>query len=73
MAQTLSVNLNDIVRIDRMSATLEVRRNVILRELERHRTTSGQNLSRAAPESRRLDSKLIETKPPTRIPAASRI
>ena len=44
MAQTLSFKLDDIDRIDRMIATAEGRRNAILREVDRHRTTWGQNV-----------------------------
>jgi hypothetical protein len=38
MAHALSLKLNDTERIDRMIATAEVRRNAILREVDRHRT-----------------------------------
>jgi hypothetical protein len=47
MAQTLSVVLNDIERIDRMIAVSEVRRSAILREIDRHREALGQRLRRA--------------------------
>jgi len=63
MAQTLSVKLNDIERIDRMIATAEGRRNAILRELDRHRTTWGQNLPRAVQQIEATEIKVIETKP----------
>jgi hypothetical protein len=63
MAQTLSVNLDDVERIDRMIATAEVRRNAILRELERHRTTWGQALRRAAQQVEEDEFKLIEAQP----------
>jgi hypothetical protein len=46
MAQTLSLKLDDIERIDRMIATAEVRRNVILREIDRHQEMLGQNMRR---------------------------
>jgi len=39
MAQTLSISLDDIERIDRMIATAEVRRNAILREVDRQPST----------------------------------
>jgi hypothetical protein len=39
MAQALSLKLDDIERIDRMIATAEGRRNAILREVDRHRTS----------------------------------
>jgi hypothetical protein len=47
MAETLSVKLNDIERIDRMIAMTEVRRNAILREVDRHRAVWGRSLRRA--------------------------
>src|SRR5215469_13820907 len=60
MAQTLSISLDDIERIDRMIATAEVRRNAILREVDRHRTTWGQELRRAAQQAEEAGFKLIE-------------
>jgi hypothetical protein len=63
MAQTLSINLDDIERIDRMIATAEVRRNAILREVDRHRTTWGQALRRAAQQIEEDEFKLIEAQP----------
>jgi hypothetical protein len=60
MAQSLSLKLNDIERIDRMIATAEVRRNAILREVDRHRTTWGQELRRAAHQAEEAGFKLIE-------------
>ena len=63
MAQTLSSNLDDIERIDRMIATAEVRRNAILREVDRHRTTWGQALRRAAQQIEEDEFELIEAQP----------
>jgi hypothetical protein len=60
MAQTLSISLDDVERIDRMIATAEVRRNAILREVDRHRTTWGQELRRAAQQAEEAGFKLIE-------------
>jgi hypothetical protein len=60
MAQTLSIRLDDIERIDRMIATAEMRRNAILREVDRHRTTWGQELRRAAQQAEEAGFKLIE-------------
>lgn len=37
IAQTLSVKIDDIERIDRMIMTAEARRNAVLREVDRHR------------------------------------
>jgi hypothetical protein len=47
MAQSLSIKLDDIERIDHMSALAEARRNAILREIDRHRENLSQNLRRA--------------------------
>ena len=63
MAQTLSLKLNDVERIDRMIATAEGRRNAILRELDRHRTTWGQNLRRTVQEIEEAEIKVIEATP----------
>src|SRR5688500_4964099 len=37
MAQTFSVKLDDIERLDRMLANVEARRHLVLREIDRHR------------------------------------
>ena len=63
MAQTLSLKLDDIDRIDRMIATAEGRRNAILREVDRHRTTWGQNVRRAVQQIEAAEIKVIETNP----------
>jgi len=70
MAQTLSLKLNDIERIDRMIATAEGRRNAILREVDRHRTTWGQNVRRAVQQIEASEIKVIETKPAKKKSAA---
>jgi hypothetical protein len=63
MAQTLSLKLDDIDRIERLIATAEGRRNAILREVDRHRTTWGQNVRRAVQQIEAAEIKVIETKP----------
>jgi hypothetical protein len=62
MAQTLSINLNDIERIERMIASAEARRNAILREVERHRATWAQDLRRAAQQAEDVEFEIIENK-----------
>ena len=47
MAQTLSLKLDDLERIERMIAVAEARRNIILREIEWHRAMLSQMLRRA--------------------------
>ena len=40
MAQTLALNIDEVDRIDRMIAGAEARRNIALREIDRHRENS---------------------------------
>jgi hypothetical protein len=47
MAKCLSLRLDDIERIDRMTMNAEIRRNAALRELDRHRAAAAQLLRRA--------------------------
>jgi len=61
--------LDDIERIDRMIATAEGRRNAILREVDRHRTTWGQNVRRVQ-QIEASEIKVIETKPAKKKSAA---
>jgi hypothetical protein len=70
MAQSLSLKLDDIERIDRMTATAEGRRNAILREVDRHRATWGQNLRQAAQQIEATEIKVIETTPAQKTSAA---
>jgi hypothetical protein len=70
MAQTLSLKLDDIERIDRMIATAEGRRNAILREVDRHRTTWGQNLRRTVQQIEEAEIKVIEATPAKKKSAA---
>ena len=66
MAQTLSINLDDIERIDRMIATAEARRNLIMREIERHRATWAQDLRQAAQQAEDVEFEAIEDTAKTR-------
>jgi hypothetical protein len=47
VAQTFSLKLNDIERMQHMIALAEARRNATLQEIDRHRQTLGQKLRRA--------------------------
>lgn len=46
-AETLTLQLDALERLDRMAATAELRRNAVLRELEHHRTSLASSLRRA--------------------------
>ena len=65
MAETLSFKIDDIERIDRMIAAAEGRRNAILREVDRHRATWGQDLRQAAQQIEEAEFKVIEARPPS--------
>jgi hypothetical protein len=60
LAQTFSVKLDDIERIEHMIAHAEARRNATLREIDRHRETLGQKL-RAAPQLEDGQLRVIES------------
>jgi hypothetical protein len=66
MAETLSRNLGDIERIDRMIATAEARRNLIIREIERHRATWAQDLRQVAQEAEDAEFETVEDTAKTR-------
>jgi len=60
LAQTFSLKVNDIERIQNMIALAEARRNAILREIDRHRQTLGQKLRRAAQQIEDVEFRVIE-------------
>jgi hypothetical protein len=60
MAQTLSLKVNDIERMQHMMALAEARRNATLREIDRHRQTLGQKLRRAAQQLEDGQFRVIE-------------
>ncbi|MBO0734153.1 MAG: hypothetical protein J2P49_07535 [Methylocapsa sp.] len=61
MADTLARRIDEVERIDRMIAGAEARRNVALREIDRHRATLGAGLRQAAEEV--LDAEFKEIPP----------
>jgi hypothetical protein len=61
LAQTFSVKLDDIERIEHMIAHAEARRNATLREIDRHRETLGQKLRRAGPQLEEGQLRVIES------------
>jgi hypothetical protein len=58
MAQTLSISLDDVERIDRMIATAEVRRNAILHEVDRIGQLGARSCVGPRNKPRRPDSSL---------------
>jgi hypothetical protein len=60
LAQTFSLKVNDIERIQHMTALAEARRNATLSEIDRHRQTLGQKLRRAAQQLEDGQLRVIE-------------
>jgi hypothetical protein len=60
MAQTLSRELDYFERIDRIIEGLEVRRNIVLREVERRRESFGRKLREAAQRIENGECRVIE-------------
>jgi hypothetical protein len=48
MSQTLSKKIDDVERIDRMLASAEARRHIVVREVDRHRAAVAARLQMAA-------------------------
>jgi hypothetical protein len=70
MAETLSVELDNIERIDRLIASAEARRNAALREVDRHRSAIAQTLRRAIEEPEDAEFEVVENgQPISRDPA----
>jgi hypothetical protein len=59
MAKTLELRIAEIERIERMIASAEVRRSLVLREIERHRAGFAQNLRRTIENVEEAELKLI--------------
>ncbi len=64
MAETLSVKLDNIERIDRLIASAEARRNAALREVDRHRSAIAQTLRRAIEEPEDAEFEVVENGQP---------
>jgi hypothetical protein len=63
LARALAYRLDEVERIDRMIASAEARRNAVLREIERHRSTLGRELRRLVPEAEDAQFEVIESPP----------
>ncbi len=62
MAQTLSIEIEDIERIDRMIRNAEMRRNAALREVDGHRSALARRLREVAGSVE--DAEFVEIRPP---------
>jgi hypothetical protein len=63
MADALVNHLDDIERIDRLTAIAESRRNASLREIDRRRASLGETLRRSVQEVEDAEFEVIETTP----------
>lgn len=61
MAEALAVKISDIERIDRLIMNAEARRNAVLREVERHRTSRDSARNRASGDVE--DAEVVEVTP----------
>jgi hypothetical protein len=61
LAQTFSIKLNELERIEHLIALAETRRNATLREIERHQQALAQKLTRAAQQIEEI--RLIDSTP----------
>ena len=60
MADALAEKLDDIERIDRLTAVAEGRRDACLHEIDRRRAALGQTLRRSVQEIEDSESKVID-------------
>ena len=60
VAKALAEKLDDIERIDRLTAVAEGRRNASLREIDRRRVVLGETLRRTVQEVEEKECKLLE-------------
>jgi hypothetical protein len=63
MAEALSNKLDNIERIDRLTAIAESRRNAILREIDRHRAVLGEAVRTTVQQIEDGEFEEIETSP----------
>jgi hypothetical protein len=63
LAQTFSVKLDDIERMEQLTTIAQARRNAVPREIDRHRQTLGQRLRRVPQQLEDNQSRLIESTP----------
>ncbi|MBX9829785.1 MAG: hypothetical protein K2Y27_32930 [Xanthobacteraceae bacterium] len=64
MAQTLAASINEVERIDRLTAAAELRRNAVLREIADYRAVFAAHLRRATAEIEDAEFKVISSRPP---------
>jgi hypothetical protein len=63
IATALPECIHQIIRIDNMLATIQSRRNAVLREIDRHRAMLGQGLRKAAQQIEEAEYQVLEEQP----------
>jgi hypothetical protein len=63
MAQTLVASINEVERIDRLTAAAELRRNAMLREIADYRSGFAAQLRRATADIEDAEFKVISSRP----------
>jgi hypothetical protein len=63
MAQTLVASINEVERIDRLTAAAELRRNAMLREIADYRSGFAAHLRRATADIEDAEFKVISSQP----------
>ena len=63
MAQTLAAAINEVERIERLTAAAELRRNAMLREIADYRAVFAAHLKRATAEIEDAEFKVISSRP----------
>ena len=61
LAKTFESKLHTFERLDRMLASAEARRNIALREIDRHRATLGAAVRQAIDEAEDVEFRDVET------------
>jgi hypothetical protein len=62
MAQTLAASINEVERIDRLTAAAELRRNVMLREIADYRSMFAAHLRRATSDIEDAEFQIVSSK-----------
>jgi hypothetical protein len=63
MAQTLAASINEVERIERLTAAAELRRNAVLREIADYRSVFAAHLRRATSDIQDVEFKVISSRP----------
>jgi hypothetical protein len=63
MAQTLAASINEVERIDRLTAAAELRRNAVLREIADYRAVFAAHLRRATSDIEDAEFKVVSSRP----------